>query len=154
MSDGARDFIALRPDQPDAEQKIRDLLTLSGTRFQYETGVGQLELLAPDGWTLDQHFLDQPGRKQPQVDLAFDYHSNVARYGEWQAWLRRHQPPTLVVWGKDDPFFPEPGAHAFLRDVPEAELHLFQTGHFALEEKLPEIVPLIADFVDRTWSGS
>jgi len=154
LSDGARDFIALRPDQPDAEQKIRDLLTLSGTRFQYETGVGQLELLAPDGWTLDQHFLDQPGRKQLQVDLAFDYHSNVALYGEWQAWLRQHKPPTLIVWGKDDPFFPEPGAHAFRRDVPEAELHLFETGHFALEEKLPEIVPLIADFVDRTWRKS
>lgn len=151
LSTGARDFIALRPDQPNAEQTIRDLLTLSGTRFQYETGVGQPELLAPDGWTLDQHFLDQPGRKQPQVDLAFDYHSNVARYGEWQAWLRQHRPPTLIVWGKDDPFFPEPGAHAFLLDVPEAELHLFETGHFALEEKLPEIVPLIADFVDRTW---
>lgn len=151
LSDGARDFIALRPEQPDAEQTIRDLLTLSGTRFQYETGIGQQELLAPDGWTLDQHFLDQPGRKQPQVDLAFDYHSNVARYSEWQAWLRQHRPRTLIVWGKDDPFFPEPGAHAYLRDLPEAELHLLETGHFALEEKLPEIVPLIADFVDRTW---
>ncbi|MBB6466995.1 pimeloyl-ACP methyl ester carboxylesterase [Aminobacter lissarensis] len=151
LSDGARDFIALMPEQPDAEQTIRDLLTLSGTRFQYETGIGQQELLAPDGWTLDQHFLDQPGRKQPQVDLAFDYHGNVARYSEWQAWLRLHRPRTLIVWGKDDPFFPEPGAHAYLRDLPEAELHLLETGHFALEEKLPEIVPLIADFVDRTW---
>lgn len=151
LSDGARNFIALRPDQPEAEKAILDLLTLSGTRFQYESGVGQQELLAPDGWTLDQHFLDLPGRKQPQVDLAFDYHSNVARYGEWQAWLRQYQPPTLIVWGKDDPFFPAPGAHAYLRDLPEAELHLFETGHFALEEKLPEIVPLVADFVDRTW---
>lgn len=151
LSDGARDFIALRPDQPEAEKAILDLLTLSGTRFQYESGVRQQELLAPDGWTLDQHFLDLPGRKRPQVDLAFDYHSNVARYGEWQAWLRQYQPPTLIVWGKDDPFFPAPGAHAYLRDLPEAELHLFATGHFALEEKLPEIVPLVADFVDRTW---
>lgn len=152
LSQGARDFIALRPDQPEAEQTILDLLTLSGTRFQYESGVGQPELLAPDGWTLDQHFLDLPGRKQPQVDLAFDYRSNVVRYGEWQAWLRQHQPPTLIVWGRDDPFFPAPGAHAYLRDLPEAEVHLFETGHFALEEKLPEIVPLVADFVDRIWS--
>lgn len=151
LSDGARDFIALRPDQPNAEQTIRDLLTLSGTRFQYESGVGRPELLAPDGWTLDQHFLDLPGRKQPQIDLAFDYHSNVARYGAWQAWLRQHQPSTLILWGRHDPFFPEPGAQAYLRDVPKAELHLFDTGHFALEENLPEIAPLIADFVDRIW---
>lgn len=151
LSDGARDFIALRPEQPNAEQTIRDLLTLSGTRFQYESGIGSPELLAPDGWTLDQHFLDLPGRKQPQIDLAFDYHSNVARYDEWQAWLRQHQPSTLIVWGRGDPFFPEPGAHAYLRDVPNAELHLFDTGHFALEENLPEIAPLIADFIDRIW---
>ncbi|MFI6515248.1 alpha/beta fold hydrolase [Spirillospora sp. NPDC050679] len=151
LSDGARDFIALRPDRPGAEETIRDLLTPSGTRGQYETGVADPELIAPDGWTLDQHFLDLPGRKQAQVALAFDYRSNLERYDRWQAWLREHTPPTLITWGADDPFFPAPGARAYLRDVPDAELHLFDTGHFALEDHLPQIAPLIADFLDRVW---
>ncbi|WP_245682069.1 alpha/beta fold hydrolase [Actinomadura kijaniata] len=152
LSRGARDFIALRPDVPGAEDTIRDLLTLSGTRGQYETGVADPEAVAPDGWTLDQHFLDLPGRKEAQVALAFDYHSNVERYGRWQAWLREHTPPTLITWGADDPFFPAPGARAYLRDLPDAELHLFDTGHFALETHLPEIAPLIAAFLDRAWN--
>ncbi|GAA3423156.1 alpha/beta fold hydrolase [Streptosporangium sandarakinum] len=149
LSDGARDFTALRPETPGAEETIRDLLTLRGTRSQYETGVSDPELVAPDGWTLDQHFLDLPGRKEAQVALAFDYRSNIERYGRWQAWLREHTPPTLITWGVGDPFFPEPGARAYLRDLPDAELHLFDTGHFALETHLPEIAPLIAGFLDR-----
>jgi pimeloyl-ACP methyl ester carboxylesterase len=153
LSAGARDFIALRPEQDGAEQAVRGLLTLEGTRGQYESGVADRELLAPDGWTLNQHFLDLPGRERAQVALAFDYHSNVARYPLWQAWLREHTPPTLITWGRHDPFFPEPGARAYLRDLPEAELHLFDTGHFALETHLPEIAPLIADFVDRVWTA-
>jgi pimeloyl-ACP methyl ester carboxylesterase len=82
------------------------------------------------------------------LDLAFDYHTNVKRYPEWQAWLREHRPPTLIAWGRNDPFFPERGARAYLGDLPEAELHLFDTGH--LEENLAEIASLIADFLDRT----
>ncbi|KAB2346132.1 alpha/beta hydrolase [Actinomadura rudentiformis] len=151
LSDGARDFIALRPEVEGAEETIRGLLTLEGTRGQYEGGTSRSELVAPDGWTLDQHFLDVPGRKEAQVALAFDYHSNVELYGEWHEWLRKHSPATLITWGSNDPFFPEPGAHAYLRDVPQAELHVFETGHFALEEKLPEIAPLIAGFLDRVW---
>jgi pimeloyl-ACP methyl ester carboxylesterase len=149
LSPSAREFISLRPDVDGAEDTIRELLTLNATRSQYETGTSDPELISPDGWTLDNHFLDLPGRKQVQVDLAFDYHTNVERYPEWQAWLRRRQPPTLIVWGKGDPFFTEAAAHAFLRDLPGAELHLFDSGHFALEEALPEIAPLIADFVER-----
>ncbi|MEU4726061.1 alpha/beta hydrolase [Nonomuraea dietziae] len=151
LSDGARSFVALRPEQPGAEQTIRELLTLQGTRGQYEGGTSDPELVAPDGWTLDQHFLDQPGRAEAQVALAFDYKSNVESYPHWQAWLREHTPPALVVWGRNDPFFPEPGARAYLRDLPEAKLHVFDTGHFALEENLPEIAPLVADFLDRAW---
>ncbi|MBA9004603.1 MULTISPECIES: alpha/beta fold hydrolase [Thermomonospora] len=151
LSEGARDFIALRPEVPGAERTVRELMTLQGTRSQYETGVGDPELVAPDGWTLDQHFLDLPGRKEAQVALAFDYRANVERYERWQAWLREHRPPALIVWGRHDPFFPEPGGRAYLRDLPDAELHLFDTGHFALEEKLPEIAPLIDGFLDRVW---
>ncbi|MGV9772161.1 alpha/beta fold hydrolase [Streptosporangium sp. NPDC003464] len=152
LSADARDFIALRPETEGAENTVRDLLTLPGTRGQYESGAGNPELIAPEGWTLDQHFLDQPGRKQAQVTLAFDYHTNLECYGQWQAWLRKHTPPTLITWGSNDPFFPEPGARAYLRDLPDAELHLFDTGHFALEENLPDIAPLIAGFLDRVWA--
>ncbi|GAA4519755.1 alpha/beta fold hydrolase [Nonomuraea ferruginea] len=151
LSAGARDFIALRPDRSGAEDTVRDLLTLPGTRGQYETGVADPELVAPDGWTLDQHFLDLPGRKEAQVALAFDYHTNVERYPAWQEWLRTHTPPTLIAWGANDPFFPEPGARAYLRDLPGAELHVLDTGHFALEDRLPEIAPLVAGFLERVW---
>lgn len=152
LSEGAREFISLRPDVAGAEATVRGLFTLEATRGQYEGGTTDPELVAPDGWTLDQHFLDQPGRTQPQLDLAFDYKSNLDLYPEWQAWLRAHLPPALVVWGRNDPFFPEPGAHAYRRDLPQAEVHLFDTGHFALEEYLPEIAPLVAVFLDRVWS--
>ncbi|MEV8636269.1 alpha/beta hydrolase [Streptosporangium sp. NPDC051023] len=151
LSDMARGFIALGPGE---EEQVLGLLTLEATRGQYEGGASDPETVAPDGWTLDQHFLDLPGRKESQIALAFDYKSNVARYPEWQAWLREHRPPTLIVWGRNDPFFLEEGARAFLGDVPEAELHLVDTGHFALEEKLPEIAPLIADFLERVGKDS
>lgn len=151
LSDGARDFIALRPDIEGDENKVRALLTLEMTRAQYEGGTADPRLIAPEGWTLDQHFLDLPGRKEAQVALAFDYHTNVERYPLWQAWLREHRPPTLITWGRDDMFFPEPGARAYLRDLPDAELHVLETGHFALEDRLPEIAPLIAAFLDRVW---
>ncbi|MFI7337528.1 alpha/beta fold hydrolase [Streptomyces sp. NPDC050085] len=149
LSEAARDFTALTPDTPGAEEAVLGLLTLDGTRSQYETGTADPELLAPEGWLLDQHFLELPGRKRAQLALAYDYKSNVAAYPTWQAWLREHRPPTLITWGTGDPFFPEPGARAYLRDVPDAALHLFPTGHFALEDHLPEIAPLIADFLDQ-----
>ncbi|MEV4614634.1 alpha/beta hydrolase [Kitasatospora sp. NPDC049258] len=150
LSDLARGMVANRPGVEGAEQAVRSILTAEVTRGQYERGAADPSAVAPDGWTLDQHFLDLPGRKEIQVELALDYHANLARYPEWQAWLRAEQPPTLIVWGRGDAFFPEPGARAYLRDLPDAELHLFDTGHFALEERLPEIAPLIADFLTRT----
>lgn len=143
----ARQFISLRPEQPGAREQILGIMTEGFTREQYVGGTTRPELVAPEGWTLDQHFLALPGRKQIQVDLAFDYHTNVALYPKWQAWLREHRPRTLIVWGTNDAFFIPPGAHAYLRDVPEAELHLLETGHFALEDKLPEIAARIARFL-------
>ncbi|GAA0583109.1 alpha/beta fold hydrolase [Actinomadura livida] len=154
LSREAAEFISLRPHMEGAEKAVRDLLTLPSTRAQYEGGTRDPEMIAPDGWTLDQHFLDLPGRTRPQIDLAFDYISNVERYPEWQEWLREHAPPALIVWGRDDVFFPEPGAHAYLRDLPDAELHVFDTGHFALEDGLREIAPLIAAFLDGVAAGS
>ncbi|MGC2999864.1 alpha/beta fold hydrolase [Streptomyces sp. G35A] len=149
LSDAARAFTALTPETPGAESTILNLFTLAATRAQYEGGTADPALVAPEGWLLDQHFLDRPGRKQAQLALAYDYRSNLDAYPAWQAWLREHRPPTLITWGTGDPFFPEPGARAYLNDVPDAELHLFRTGHFALEDHLPEIAPLTARFLDR-----
>ncbi|MDP4509603.1 alpha/beta fold hydrolase [Nonomuraea turcica] len=140
LSDVARKTIGAPPEE---------LFTLPVTRSQYEDGTADPSLIAPDGWTLDQHFLDLPGRKQAQLALALDYRSNLELYPAWQAWLREHRPPTLVLWGRGDAIFLEAGAHAYRHDVPEAEVHVFDTGHFALEEKLPEIAPLIAGFLSR-----
>lgn len=149
LSDGAREFISLRTEQDGARDTIRQLLTPAGTRSQYETGVPEVTRLSPESWLLDQYFLDLPGREEAQMSLAFDYRSNIARYPAWQDWLRKYAPPTLITWGANDPFFPAPGAHAYLTDLPDAELHLFDTGHFALETHLDEIARLIADFLDR-----
>lgn len=152
LSDTARAMIANRPGVAGAEERVREIFVLAVTRDQYERGTTDVELVAPDGWTLDQHFLDRPGRHRAQVALALDYHANVELYPAWQQWLRDHRPPTLIVWGRGDPFFLEAGARAYLRDLPDAELHLFETGHFALEENLPEIAPIIAAFLDKTSS--
>ena len=148
LSAMARDLIALRPGRPGAEDAVMGILTAEVTRMQYVGGTREPERIAPEGWLLDQHFLDLPGRKAIQVELALDYHHNVERYPAWQAWLREHRPPVLVVWGRNDAFFPAAGAEAYLRDLPDAELHLLETGHFALEEDADFIAARMAAFVD------
>ncbi|WP_155372264.1 alpha/beta fold hydrolase [Catellatospora vulcania] len=154
LSDLARGLTGHRPGLPGAREAVAELLVLPVTRSQYEGGTSDPERIAPDGWTLDQHYLDLPGRKDAQIDLMLDYHTNLGLYPVWQRWLREHRPPTLVLWGTGDAFFLVPGARAYLRDLPDAELHLFATGHFALEECLPEIAPLIAGFLERRGPAS
>lgn len=150
LSDMAREFSGLRRDVPGNEEQVRGLFGEDGTRFQYEAGVADTSLISPDGWTLDVHYLGLPGRADAQADLAFDYHSNFAHYPAWQAWLRAANVPVLVVWGAGDPFFLPAGAKAYQRDVPGAEVHLFEgAGHFALETHLPQIAPLIEDFLAK-----
>jgi pimeloyl-ACP methyl ester carboxylesterase len=138
-------------DRAAGEEGMRGLLTIDGTKLQYTAGVPEehLERMSPDAWTLDQHLLDLPGRDQAQLDLLYDYRTNVASYPAWQAYLRTHRPPTLITWGANDPFFIVPGAEAYLRDVPDAELHLFPTGHFALETHASEIADKIRAFRPR-----
>jgi pimeloyl-ACP methyl ester carboxylesterase len=148
LSPAARALTAEKPGVPGAEGRVRAILTEDVTRSQYESGTTDPTLIAPDGWTLDQHYLDLPGRDAAQIALALDYHSNVDRYPHWQRWLADHRPPTRILWGDGDPFFTVDGAKAYLRDLPDATLHVFQTGHFALEEKLPEMAPLIGEFLD------
>jgi len=151
LSDMARELITLAPDVAGDGDRIRSILGPEAVRGQYLAGASNPEAIAPDGWTLDQHFLSRSGREQVQIDLAFDYHHNVALYAKWQQWLRDRRPPTLIVWGRRDPFFLEAGAHSYRRDLPDAELHLLDTGHFALEEKLSEISALLVEFAERTW---
>lgn len=148
LSDMAREFTALRRDVPGNEEQVRGLFTVEGTRFQYEAGVADPSLISPDSWTLDAHYLGLPGRADAQADLAFDYVSNLALYPAWQSWLRTAQPPVLVVWGAGDPFFTRAGAKAYLRDVPDAAVHVIDgAGHFALETHLASIAPRIAAFL-------
>jgi len=103
----------------------------------------------PDLWTLDQHFLDLPGRDRVMLDLIYDYTSNLALYPEWHAYLREHRPPTLITWGANDQYFVADGARAYLTDVPNAELHLLDTGHFALATHAAEIADLVSSFHAR-----
>lgn len=130
---------------------LQSWLGENGTRLQYTAGVRpeQLERLAPDGWTLDWARLARPGNAEVQIDLFGDYRTNVALYPDFQAFLRQRRPPTLVLWGRNDPFFTVAGARAFLRDVPTAELHLLDGSHFLLETHGPAATRLIRDFMAR-----
>ena len=136
-------------NQEEMEPVIRGALTADATRSQHLEGTAHPESVDPDVWTLDQHWLDQTGRDQIMLDLLYDYQSNVVLYPAWQAWMREHQTPILLPWGRNDQFFSEAGARAYLDDLPSAELHLLDTGHFALDEQLDTVVHLIDDFIGR-----
>ena len=118
-------------------------------KYQYVHGARHPEQMSPDAWTMDLALLERPGNKAIQLELQADYGNNLTKYPEWQEYLRRRRPPTLVVWGKNDPIFGPKGAQAFLRDVPNAEVHLLDTGHFALEEDVAAIAQFFANFVER-----
>ena len=130
-------------------EALRAGLTLAATKSQYLDGVRDPSRVAPDAWLHDQALLDRPGIDQIMLDLFKDYGSNVTLYPQFQAFFRSRKPPTLIVWGKNDVIFPADGAHPYLRDLPDAELHLLDTGHFALEDKGDEIAALMLDFLDR-----
>lgn len=135
------------PENPAKRDALRVLLTPETTRFQYLHGVGPGELVCPDGPALDDTYLARPGNHEIQLDLLRDYRTNVALYGDFQAFLRSHQPPVLAVWGRHDPFFLPAGAAAFARDVLDCEVELLETGHFALETHAPEIAARIGSFL-------
>jgi len=131
------------------EKPVRGFLAAETTKFQYSHGVRDLSAISPDAWLHDQTLLDRPGNDRIQLSLLHDYQNNVPLYSQWQDYLRTNEPPTLITWGKNDPFFTEAGARAYLKDVPKAELHFFDTGHFALEEDCLEIAELILNFLQR-----
>ncbi len=134
---------------PKNRMALREFLTPEATRWQYTHGVQTLERLSPDTWTHDAALLARPGNEEIQLDLFGDYQSNVALYAKFQEYFRTLRPPFFAVWGKNDPYFLPAGAEAFRRDNPDAEVHLLDTGHFALETHGTEIATIIRDFLPR-----
>jgi pimeloyl-ACP methyl ester carboxylesterase len=128
-------------------QALRTLLAPETTRWQYTHGVSDVASVSPDGYTLDNFYLGRPGADEIQLDIFGDYKSNVALYPTFQAYFRTHQPPLLAVWGKNDPFFLPAGAELFKRDIHDADIRFFDTGHFALETHADEIAAVIRNFL-------
>lgn len=134
---------AAHPEQVDA------FMSLEGAKQRHIAGSPNPERYNPDSWTDEHAFLSRPGERAIQADLLYDYRTNIASYPAWQAWLRQHRPPTLVVWGRYDPSFIAPGAEAYKRDLPDAEIRLLDAGHFALDEKVDEIAQRMIDFLEK-----
>ena len=138
---------------PEHADALRGLLTLDATKWQYTHGVRNTETISPDNWNVDQRLLDRPGNAEIQLAMFYDYRTNVPLYPRWQQYLRSYQPPTLIVWGANDPIFPAEGAHPYKRDLEDLEFHLLDTGHFALEEDGDQIARLIRSFLAHKVSG-
>ncbi|MEH2441596.1 alpha/beta fold hydrolase [Nostoc sp.] len=132
---------------PENAEKLKYLVTLEAMKWQYTNGVRNLEAISPDTWTIDQHFLDRPGNDEIQLALLYSYGTNPPLYPQWQEYFRKYQPPSLIVWGKNDYIFPPEGAHPYKRDLKDVELHLLDTGHFALEEDGDAIANHISQFL-------
>lgn len=128
---------------------LRKLLTIDATKWQYTHGTRKVESISPDNWHIDQRLLDRRGNQEIQLALFYSYGSNVKLYPQWQAYLRKHQPPTLIVWGKNDYIFPAEGAHPYKRDLKTLEFHLLDTGHFALEEDSDFIAERMRAFLGK-----
>ena len=128
---------------------LRQFLAPESTQWQYTHGVSDTARISPDGYALDNWYLSRPGADDVQLDLFLDYASNVALYPTFQAYFREHQPPLLAVWGRNDPFFLPAGAEAFKRDIADADVRFFDTGHFALETHADEIATAIRGFLAK-----
>jgi pimeloyl-ACP methyl ester carboxylesterase len=131
---------------PETEAPLKSLLEPETVKAVYTTGHRDPGRISPDNWNMDLYFLGRPGARQAQLDLFYDYRTNVALYPAWQAFLRERRPPTLILWGQGDIFFTPEGGEAYLRDLPDAELIRLDSGHFAVEDCLEEIVQSIIDF--------
>ncbi|MFF6778378.1 alpha/beta fold hydrolase [Streptomyces sp. NPDC012637] len=138
-------------DRKANEEGVRALLTPEATRWQYTHGVpaDRLDRIGPETWSLDQAGLDRPGNQEIQLQLFWDYQFNLDGYPAFQEYFRTHRPPLLAAWGRGDEIFGPAGAEAFARDLPDAEIHLLDAGHFALETHGEEIAELVRDFLGR-----
>lgn len=128
---------------------LREFATPASIRWQYLEGVPDQTLVAPDAIALESDLVSRPGNAEVQLELLLDYASNVQKYSEFQAYFRKHQPPLLAVWGKNDPFFLPAGAEAWKRDIPSADVRFYDTGHLALETHGAEIGAVIRRFLDK-----
>ncbi len=132
---------------------LRGFLTLDATKWQFTHGTQNPDLISPDNFWHVQYLLDRPGNQEIQLELFYDYGSNIPEYPKWQALFRKHQPPTLLMWGKNDHIFPEAGAHPYKKDLNNLEFHILDTGHFALEEYGPQIASRMMDFLGQVDSN-
>lgn len=130
-------------------EALRFLTQAKATYWQYTNGVPDTSLVSPDARTVDQALMDRPGNAEIQLDMLYDYRTNPPLYPQWQAYFRAHKPPTLIVWGKNDEIFPPAGAWPYKRDLPNVEIHMIDTGHFALETSGAEIAVFIREFLSR-----
>lgn len=131
---------------PETEAPLLPFLEVGGVQLVYTHGHRDPAAISPDNWNMDVHFLERPNARRVQLDLFYDYRTNVELYPAWQAFLRTHQPKTLILWGQNDIFFTPEGGEAYLRDLPDAELIRLDTGHFAVEDQLDEIAGAIRRF--------
>jgi pimeloyl-ACP methyl ester carboxylesterase len=138
----------------ETQAKLRPFLEIDAQKWQYLHGVRDSSRIAPDNWVMAQAGLDRPGNKEIQLKLFYDYRNVLPLYPKLQAYFRQYQPPTLVLWGKNDQIFLVAGAHAYQRDLPKAEVHVYDTGHFALEEQGGPMTERILDFLGRTLGTS
>ncbi len=152
--EGLRDFwVPLKAywkdKSPENEKGLRGLLTLEATKWQYTHGVRDVQTISPDNWEHVQPLLDRAGNQEIQLARFYDYGTNPALYPKWQAYLREHQPPTLIVWGQNDQIFPAEGAHPYKRDLKDVQFYLLDTGHFALEEEGDAIARHMLNFLEK-----
>ena len=138
---------------PEAEAALMPFLELDGIKLVYQHGHPEPELISPDNWQMDFRFMERPNARRVQLDLFYDYRTNVALYPKWQEFLRSRKPHTLIFWGQKDIFFTPEGGEAYLRDLPNAELHRLNSGHFAVEDCLGPIADGIRRFYEQKVSA-
>jgi pimeloyl-ACP methyl ester carboxylesterase len=151
--DGIRHALWKNPG-PETEAPLLPFLDLEGIKLVYQHGHRLLEAISPDNWQMDFRFMERPNARRVQLDLFYDYRTNVALYPAWQQFLRSHQPKTLIFWGQRDIFFTPEGGAAYLRDLPMAELHRLDSGHFAVEDCLDGIAQHIRRFYNENLATS
>ncbi len=139
---------------PENAKPLAEFITFEGVKWQYTHGVRNTDAINPDNWNLDLRHLTREGNPEIQLALFYDYQSNVPLYPKWQEYFRKYQPPTLIVWGKNDYIFPADGAHPYKRDLKNVDFNLLNTGHFALEEDCEVISDHISSFMDKNLSST
>jgi len=151
LGDGFSNIMKMQQagDQKGVADILLQIISLDGIKVQYTQGAANLENIPPEAYLTDFYYVQRPGNVDIQSVLFYDYHNNLPQYPNWQRYFRTHQPPALIVWGKNDLIFTSPGANAYLQDLPNAEIHLLNGGHFALVEYHREIAAYINTFLQK-----